>query len=30
LSGALVRGETNDPYWTPCKYSESWTSDSCE
>jgi excisionase family DNA binding protein len=30
LSGALVRGETNDPYWTPCNYSESWTSDSCE
>jgi hypothetical protein len=25
-----VRGEINDTYWTPCDYSESWTSDSCE
>lgn len=30
LPRRAVRGEINDPYWTPCAYSESWTSDSCE
>ena len=30
LPRQAVRGEINDPYWTPCDYSESWTSDSCE
>ncbi len=30
LPRRAVRGEIKDPYWTPCDYSESWTSDSCE
>ena len=30
LPRRAVRGEINDPYWTPCNYSESWTTDSCE
>ena len=30
LPRRAVRGDVNDPYWTPCNYSESWTSDSCE
>jgi hypothetical protein len=30
LPRRVVRGEIKDPYWTPCDYSESWTSDSCE
>jgi hypothetical protein len=24
-----VRGEINDPYWTPCDYSESWSTNGC-
>ena len=24
-----VREEINDPYWTPCDYSESWSEDGC-
>ena len=30
LPRRAVRGDINDPYWTPCNYSENWTSDSCE
>jgi hypothetical protein len=26
----LRRGEVNDPYWTPCDYSSSYGTDSCE
>jgi len=24
------RGDVNDPYWTPCDYSSSYGTDSCE
>ena len=26
----LRRGDVNDPYWTPCDYSSSYGTDSCE
>ena len=29
-SNRLRRGDVNDPYWTPCDYSSSYGTDSCE
>jgi hypothetical protein len=29
-SNSLRRGDVNDPYWTPCDYSSSYGTDSCE
>ena len=29
-SNRLRRGDVNDPHWTPCDYSSSYGTDSCE
>jgi len=29
-SNRLRSGDVNDPYWTPCDYSSSYGTDSCE
>ena len=29
-SNRLRHGDVNDPYWTPCDYSSSYGTDSCE
>ena len=30
LPRRAVRGEIKDPYWTPCNYSNDWSTDSCD
>jgi hypothetical protein len=30
LPRRAVRGEIKDPYWTPCNYSDDWSTDSCD
>jgi len=30
LPRRAVRGEIKDPYWTPCNYTDDWSTDSCD